>query len=250
MSFQDKIVIVTGATSGIGKATALSFAAAGAKVVGCGRNQKRLNELEGKIDLALSLDVTRPESVAVAEAAVMDRYGKVDVLVNNAGIGLFKSLEETSEEQLQQVMAVNFFGAVRVAKAFAPLLLASKGVLVQLSSVAGKRGYAKHTAYCASKHALNGWSEALRADWKGTGASVVVVCPPAIATPFFENAGYMTFDADHKGLKLMTAEEVAAGILEATRLRKREVILSARARVLYGLSVVAPGLLEQVQKFK
>lgn len=249
-SFRDKVVVVTGATSGIGLEVARQFTAAGAKVVGTGRDQAKLADLQKEIDLALSLDVTDETSVNIAAAAVLDRHGGVDVVVNNAGIGLFKPWQETPVAEVDRVMRVNLYGAIRVAHAFLPSLIARKGVLVQVASVAGRRGYARHTAYCASKHALIGFSESLRHDLKGTGCSVVVVCPPAVRTPFFENAGYLTFDEDHPGLKPMTAAEVADGILAATARRPRTVILSPRARLLDTIHVVSPGLLERIQAFK
>ncbi|MDP2315529.1 MAG: SDR family NAD(P)-dependent oxidoreductase [Pseudomonadota bacterium] len=249
-SLADRVVVVTGATSGIGRAAALRFAAAGAKVVGTGRDQRRLADLAPHVDCALTLDVTDPEGVAMFAAAVVDRYGGVDVLVNNAGIGLFRGWETTDDDALRRVMDVNLFGPVALARALLPSLIARKGVLLQVASVAGKRGYAKHTAYCASKHALIGWSESLRHDLRGTGCDVVVVCPPAVRTPFFENAGYMTFDEDHPNLVPMTADAVADGIVAAAVERPRSVILSPRARALYALSVVAPGLLETIQRFK
>lgn len=243
-------MVVTGATSGIGRATALRFVKAGAKVVATGRDQRRLAELAPEVDCTLTLDVTDPEGVAIFAAAVVDRYGGADVLVNNAGIGLFEGWEATEDAALRRVMDVNLHGAVAVARALLPSLIARKGVLVQVASVAGKRGYAKHTAYCAAKHALVGWSEALRHDLRGTGCDVVVVCPPAVRTPFFENAGYLTFDEDHPGLVPMTADAVAAGIVDATIRRPRTVILSPRARVLYALSVMAPAVLERIQGLK
>lgn len=249
-SFDGSVVVVTGATSGIGLEVARRFVAEGARVVGTGRDQARLADLQKEVDLALTLDVTREDSVATCAAAVLDRYGGVDVVVNNAGVGLFKPWQETPVAEIERVMDVNLYGAVRVAHAFLPSLIARKGVLVQVASVAGRRGYAKHTAYCASKHALIGFSESLRADLKGTGASVVVVCPPAVRTPFFENAGYMTFDEDHPGLQPMTAGQVADGLLEATRRRTRTAILSPRAKVLDALAFVAPAVLERIQKFK
>ncbi len=249
-SLSDRVVVVTGATSGIGRATALRFAAAGAKVVATGRDQRRLAELASTVALTLTLDVTDPEGVAIFAAAVEDRYGGADVLVNNAGIGLFRGWEETDDAAFRRVMEVDLFGQVAVARALLPSLVARKGVLVQVASVAGKRGYARHTAYCAAKHALVGWSEALRHDLRGTGCDVVVVCPPAVRTPFFENAGYLTFDADHPGLVPMTAEAVADGIVDATIHRRRTAILSPRARILHALSVFAPGVLETIQRFR
>lgn len=250
-TFVNKVVVVTGATSGIGLETARRFAATGAKVVGTGRDQARLAELAKEVDLALTMDVTDDTSVKIATAAILKRYGgKVDVLVNNAGIGLFKPWEETDIAAIEKVMAVNFYGAVRVARALLPALIASGGVLVQVASVAGRRGYAKHTAYCASKHALVGWSESLRYDLAKTEADVVVVCPPAIRTPFFENAGYMSFEADHPGLQTMPTPEVANEILKAATDRPDTVILSNRAKLLDALNFVSPPLLRRVQVYK
>ena len=249
-SIRDKVVVVTGATSGIGLEAARKFAQAGARVVGTGRDQARLADLQKEVDLALTMDVTDANSVEIGAAAVLDRYGGVDVVVNNAGVGLFMPWQQTPVAEVERVMAVNLYGAIRVAHAFLPSLIARKGVLVQVASVAGRRGYAKHTAYCASKHALIGFSESLRYDLKGTGCSVVVVCPPAVRTPFFENAGYMTFDEDHPGLKPMTAAEVADGIVEATANRSRTVILSPRAKLLDVINQVSPALLERIQKYK
>jgi hypothetical protein len=250
VSVKDRVVVVTGATSGIGKAAALRFARAGARVVATGRDQGRLAAIAPDVDCALTLDVTDAESVAIFAAAVLDRYGGVDVLVNNAGVGLFRGWEDTDDAALRRVMEVDLFGQIAVARALLPSLIARKGVLVQVASVAGKRGYARHTAYCAAKHALVGWSEGLRHDLAGTGCDVVVVCPPAVRTPFFENAGYHTFDADHPGLVPMTADAVADGLFAATVERRRTVILSPRAKLLYALSVAAPGLLERIQGLK
>lgn len=249
-AFQGKVALVTGATSGIGLDVAKKLTAAGAKVVGTGRDQARLAALQPFVESALTMDVTDDASVRIGVATVLDRFGGVDIVVNNAGVGLFKRWEDTPLSEVDRVMQVNFYGAVRVGLACLPSLVARKGVLVQVASVAGRRGYAKHTAYCASKHALIGYSESLRADLAGTGANVVVVCPPAVRTPFFENAGYMTFDEDHPKLVPMTPDQVADGILAATASRARLEILSPRAKVLDALAFLSPRLLERIQKFK
>jgi len=247
-SFSDQVVVITGATSGIGLCAARAFAAAGAQVVGCGRDQDRLASLGREVALALTMDVTDPKAVDMASAAILDRFGRVDVLVNNAGVGLFKPFDETSVADMRRVMDVNVWGSVRVTKALLPAMIgAGRGAVVNVASVAGKRGYANHTAYCASKHAMIGWSEGLRCDLAGTGVKVVVICPPAVRTPFFENAGYMTFDEDHPGLEPMTPEAVAKGILEATAAGARQRILSGRAKVLYAASLIAPGALDRIR---
>lgn len=202
-----------------------------------------------EIDLALSLDVTDPESVEIAAAAALDRHGRVDVLVNNAGVGLFKPWDETSVEELSAILDVNLLGVVRMTQAIVPSMVkAGQGVVVNVASVAGRRAYPRHTAYCASKHALIGWSEALRLDLEGSGVEVVVVNPPAVDTPFFEHAGYFTFAADHPGLRLMTAEEAALGVVAAAAERPRQVTLGARARLLMAASTLAPGLLDGLRR--
>lgn len=246
MRFTGQVVVVSGATSGIGRALAQAYTAEGATVVGLGRDQDRLAELGRDVDLALTCDVTSDTQVEVAVQAVLARHGRLDVLVNNAGVGLFADVLETSTADLERVLAVNLVGMARLTRAALPALIEAKGRVVQIASVAGQRGYARHTAYCASKHAMIGWSEALRCDVSGA-VDVVVICPPAVDTAFFENAGYMTFDEDHPGLKLWTAEQVAAETVDATHRREPRRILGARAKALYAASLV-PGPLDALRR--
>ncbi|NOY28512.1 MAG: SDR family NAD(P)-dependent oxidoreductase [Oligoflexia bacterium] len=249
--FEDKVVLVTGATSGIGAALATAFVAEGARVVGCGRDQGRLMSLASRVDLALTLDVTSQGSVDMAAAAVQDRYGRVDIVVNNAGIGHFQAWQDTTIVDFQRIMDTNLYGAIRVAQALLPGMVAQgEGVLVNIASVAGERGYPKHTAYCASKHAMIGWSRALTKDLRGSGVAVVLVCPPAVDTPFFENAGFPDYKAHHPGLALMSPDAVAAGTLDAVAGRRTQVILSPRARALWLLDKLAPPLVEGLQRWK
>ena len=163
--FEDRVVLVTGATSGIGLAIAQAFVEQGATVVGTGRDQARLMELAPQVDLALTLDLTAQRDVVTAVAAVQDRHGRVDVLVNNAGQGLFQDWQHTNVADMQRLMDVNLFGAVRLTRALLPGMLERRcGCIVNIASLAGERGYPGHTAYCASKHALIGWSRALHRD--------------------------------------------------------------------------------------
>ena len=176
--FAGKVVLITGATSGIGKACALAFGAEGAQVIGTGRDQARLMQLAESVDLALTLDVTDEASIRYGCQAALDRFGRIDILVNNAGIGLFRDWSETSESDFRRVLDVNLLGVMRMTRAILPSMIdQGSGIVVNVASVAGHRGYPRHTAYCASKHALVGYSRALRKDLQGTGVQIVEVCP-------------------------------------------------------------------------
>jgi len=245
------VMLVTGATSGIGEALARAATAQGYQVVGCGRDQTRLMALEREVALALTLDLTDEQSVRLGADTVRDRFGRVDVLVHNAGIGFFAEPEETGPAEVARVMETNLLGAVRLNQALMPdLLQQGGGTVCVVASVAGRRGYPKHTAYCASKHALIGWARALKKDLRGTGVSVVIVCPPAVDTPFFENAGYTSFAEDHPGMRLMSAETAAAGILAAIERRSPMALLGGRAKALFLLDRLAPRALDGIQQLR
>jgi short-subunit dehydrogenase len=249
--FDGRVVVITGATSGIGREAVTRFADEGARVVGTGRDPGRLDELRRTGILTVPLDVTDDRSVAAATTEILAREGRVDVLVNNAGIGLFEPWNRTEIADLERILDTNLYGVARVTRALLPQMLERRdGIVVNVASVAGRRAYKKHTAYCASKHALIGWSEALRCDLEGTGVSVVVACPPAVRTPFFENAGYMTFDEDHPGFTPMTAADAARHLVEAAAKRQRTRIFGARARLLDAIHTVAPGAVDALRKLK
>jgi short-subunit dehydrogenase len=231
-TFKDKVVVITGATSGIGRASARAFTAAGARVLGTGRHQGRLAELAREVDLALTLDVTEERDIALLRTVIEDRYEGVDILVNNAGVGLFEAWEDTSVEQLQRIFEVNLMGVHRVSQAIVPAMKArGAGHIVQVASIAGKRGFERQAAYCASKHALIGYSEALRQELAGSGVHVHVVCPPAVDTPFFARAGWADIASEHRDWKPMSPEAVAIAILGAIRQDQRQVILGTKARL-------------------
>ncbi len=246
--FKDKVVVITGATSGIGRATARAFAAAGARVLGTGRHQGRLAELAREVDLALTVDVTDAKDVALLRTVALDRFGRVDVLVNNAGIGLFEGWDTTTPEQLSTLLEVNLVGAQRVAQALVPgMVERGDGHLVQVASIAGKRGFEQQSAYCATKHALIGWSEALRQELMASGVKVHVVCPPAVDTPFFANAGWPEIATEHRRWRPMSAEAVAAAILDAVRNDRRQVVLTPRARALHMAAAHMPEALDKAR---
>jgi len=216
--------------------------------VGTGRDQGRLAQLGREVDVALTLDVTEPRDVELLQALIEDRFGQLDVLVNNAGIGLFRSWDETSVRDMRRVLEVNLLGVARVTQALLPAMVKrGRGSVVMVASVAGKRGYERQTAYCASKHALIGYSEALRQDLGDSGVRICVICPPAVRTPFFETAGWPDFEKDFPRINPMSPDQVARDIVDAVARGQRQRILTPRARLLYLASQLAPGALQALR---
>ena len=173
-------VVITGATSGIGRETAREFARAGAHVVAAGRREERLRELVGEIEgqggeaLAVRTDVSDPAQVERLIEKAAERFGRIDTLVKNAGVGSAARLEEQSLTDFRRVVEINFWGAVYGCKAVVPRMRAQPtgGVIINISSILGKRGMPFGTAYCASKFALAGFSEALRTEVMVDGIDV------------------------------------------------------------------------------
>lgn len=177
------VVLITGCSSGIGRDLAEGLDARGYAVVATARHPERLAGLPAA--LKLSLDVERPESIAAAVEQTVDRFGRIDVLINNAGYGQFGALEDLSDEHLHQILEVNFHGPIRLIRAVTPhMRRQGSGRIINLSSVAGRGSFPMWGAYCASKHALEAASDALRLELKPFGIHVVVVEPGAIRTGF------------------------------------------------------------------
>jgi NAD(P)-dependent dehydrogenase (short-subunit alcohol dehydrogenase family) len=184
----DKVWLITGCSSGFGRELALAAHAAGDRVMATARRPEQLDDLvkagDGRITAA-ALDVTDPASVAAAVATTLDTYGRVDVVVNNAGYGSVGAVEELDLADLRTLMEVMFFGAVEVTKAVLPYLRAQgSGAIVQMSSMGGQVGPPGFGAYCAAKFALEGLSEALAAEVRPFGITTMIVEPGAFRTEF------------------------------------------------------------------
>ena len=189
-SLEGKTALVTGASRGIGRSIALALAAAGARVVLAARSTGELEALAvtiaaaGGTAIAQPVDVTHETLVERLLAAAHDAWGRLDLVVNNAGIGIFKPLAETSVEEWDRVMAVNVRGPFLVCRASLPYLKRSGGgVIINIASVVAFKGYANQSAYGASKHALLGMSKALAREVQSEGIRVHVVCPGGVDTP-------------------------------------------------------------------
>jgi short-subunit dehydrogenase len=250
ISYQDKVIIITGASSGIGKACAQVFAKHGAKLVIAARNEKRLsntaNELQtyGVEILAKSTDVSNESEVKALMEAAVNKFGQIDALINNAGISMRALFNDIDLEVFKKVMDINFRGTVYCTKYALPHLIKSKGSIVGVSSVAGYKGLPGRTAYSASKFAMQGFLESLRIENRKNKIHVLMVYPGFTASNIRQTA--LTADGTPQGQspleenKLMQPEEVADAILKAMQKKKRSIILDNQGKLLALLNKFLP----------
>jgi short-subunit dehydrogenase len=236
--FREKAVIITGASSGIGKALALRLAQEGAWTVLAARNAERLQELaeeckrQGGRTEVIPTDVAEETQCRALVQRTKDAFGRIDMVINNAGLSVVAKLAELTDLQLfHYVMDVNFFGALSCCYYALPHLRETGGRIVNVSSLGGLLAVPYNTSYNASKFALQGFSDSLRMELKGSGVSVTVISPYWVVTEFHEH--YLDRNGRPKGPsgraiyteKMMTAEKCARIILDAARQRKREVLM-------------------------
>lgn len=231
-----KVAIVTGASSGIGEALAWQMAKSGYHVVLAARNEEKLRRMSKEMVTfgggvwVVKTDVSKEEDCRNLVQQALDQFGRIDVLINNAGISMRALFKEVSLDVLKTVMEVNFWGTVYCTKYALPHLLATKGSLVGISSVAGKKGLPGRSGYAASKFALEGFLQTLRIEHLPDGLHVLVVCPGFTSS----NIRFAALNADGQAQaesprdesKMMRPEEVAYTVAEAIRLRKRELVLT------------------------
>lgn len=256
MDFKDKVVIITGATSGIGEACAAAFGKEGAKVVITGRNQLKLDntlvnlQKEGVECIGILADAGVEEDNKKVAEETIKKWGRIDVLVNNAGISMRALFEDLDMDVFRKVMDTNFWGTVYATKYCLPEILKSKGSIIGVSSINGFRGTPARTAYTASKFAMNGFFESLRTEVMKRGVHVLVVCPGFTASNIRNIA--LTADGSSQGEspreedKMMSAEEVAMEILKATQKKKRDLILTRQGKLAAFLNKWMPGMMDNI----
>jgi NAD(P)-dependent dehydrogenase (short-subunit alcohol dehydrogenase family) len=254
-SFGGKTVLVTGAGGGLGRALAVRFAAAGAQLVALDKDAAGVEGLRGELEargracLALCCDVTDAAGCSHAVAAALERFGSLDVLVNNAGISHRSAFAASDPGVIRRVMEVNFFGAVNCTAASLPQLLERHGLVVVISSVAGFAPLIARTGYAASKHALHGFFESLRAEVEPLGVDVMLACPSFVATRIDRNAlGGDGRPVRHAQLTVgrpLAADVVADRVFDAAARRRRLVLVGRTARLAFWLSRVAPRFYER-----
>jgi len=245
-SFRDKVVVITGAAGGLGRSLCLRFGAAGARVAALDRDPQGLQALAR--DMAAqgcevdtqACDVTDAAACATAIQAIHERLGRIDALVNNAGIAHRSAFAATRLDVIRRVMDVNFFGAVHCTHAALADLCATRGLVITISSVAGFSPLIGRTGYAASKHALHGFFDSLRAELADEGVSVLLVFPSFIDTGIDRAAlGGDGRPAGHSRLttgRQATPDEVAEAIVRAATHGKTLLLFSATARLAWWLS--------------
>jgi short-subunit dehydrogenase len=211
------VAMVTGASSGIGAATARQLAARGVTVALVARRADRLEEVLADCRTAAPdsrswpADLAEPEGAAALARSIWDSHGGIDVVINNAGAPMRRPVQRLTMDEVQRTMRVNYLSPVAITLAVLPgMLERGSGTIVNVSSLGGRLGIATEAAYCGSKFALAGWSEALVADLAGTGVSVRLVLPGAIDTEIWDQPGN---DPPLYTGPLIPADEVAAGIV-------------------------------------
>lgn len=241
-NFKGKVVVITGASSGIGKATAIEFAKLGAKVSIAARRLDRLYETKkliesfGGVVLVNKTDVSIQEECEELINNTVAQFGAVDVLINNAGISMRALFSEVELDVLKKLMDVNFWGTVYCTKYALPYLLKNKGVVVGVSSIAGFHGLPGRTGYSASKFAMHGFLETLRIENLKKGLHVMVIAPGFTASEVRKHAlnaiGEEQGETPRKENKMMTPEKVAKVLIRSIKRRKRNKILTLQGQII------------------
>ncbi|NDK55237.1 SDR family oxidoreductase [Pontibacter sp. BT213] len=256
MQMKDKVVLITGGTSGIGKACAFAFGRAGAKVAVSGRNQQNLDQTSqdlsaaGIENIAINADVSHEADCQRMVQETIDRFGKLDVLINNAGISMRALFQDLDLDVIRKVMDINFWGTVYTTKFALPYIMAANGSVIGISSIAGYRGLPARTGYSASKFAMHGFLETLRTEMLHKGVHVLIACPGFTASNIRNTAlaanGQQQGESPRDEGNMMTAEEVADQILKATIKRKRDLVMTFQGKLTVFLNKWLPGLTDKL----
>ena len=253
-----KVAIVMGASSGIGKATALELASHGYVVYLAARRAERLTEVarlcadRGAQARVVPTDVTIEEQVQELVKKAVDEFGRVDVMVNNAGYGIHARMHETTDDQMRRILDVNYFGVFYGCRAAAPVMIRQgSGHIFNVSSVIGKRGTPFNGAYCATKFAVCGLTDCLRVELREHGVWVTCVCPGLTESEFFDKVegGSAHKSTVYKSLRtLQPAEHVARKIVASIGRDKPELVFTAGGKFLVLVAALWPRLTDRMMK--
>jgi len=255
-SLRDKVVIITGASSGIGMAAAEAFASEGAKVVMAARSMEKLIALEHKLShltevLPVKADVTSEKDCQNLIEHTVARFGKIDILVNNAGISMRAMFRDLDLSVIKNLMDVNFWGTVYCTKYALPHILKTQGSVVGVISIAGFKGLPARTGYSASKFAVYGFLDTLRIEHLKDNLHVMIFAPGFTASNIRESA--LTADGSHQGTtprdesKMMSAEECANHLIKGIKKRKAQVVLTFIGKLTVLLNKFIPRVVDRLE---
>lgn len=238
--FENAVVLVTGASRGIGRDVALAFARQGASVILAARSVERLDRVAqeirdlGQEALAVPTDMTSPAAVTMLVEAAMNRFGRIDVLVNNAGIAKVGTIESvTFEEDLRDTLQASLFGMIHVTQRVLPILRQQgSGTVVNMSSVMGRKAFARFGSYAIVMHSVSAFSDALRQEVAGTDIRVSVLHPALTATDLLRTVDETQMPAPFRHMTPLQSEDVARSVVAAVRRGKRRVVLPRTANML------------------
>jgi len=255
---QDKVVVITGGSDGIGKALVELYLIKGAKVATCARNYQKLYQLQsantGKSLFIHATDVSKEIDCKGFIDAVIKEFGTIDILINNAGVSMRALVQDVDFETIKRVMDINFWGTVYCTKFALDHIVKNKGTIVGVSSIAGYRGLPGRSGYSASKYAVNGWLEALRTELLESGTNVMWVCPgftsSNIRNAALNSKGESQGESPMDEGAMMSSEECAGHIANAIEKRKRTLVLTFTGKRAVFMNKFFPALADKlVRKF-
>ncbi|MBN1209141.1 MAG: SDR family NAD(P)-dependent oxidoreductase [Myxococcaceae bacterium] len=251
-AWKDKVIVITGASSGIGRATALALARKGAHLVLAARREDPLDELAQRCEalgvrsLVVPTDVSDPAAVRALATQAVHAFGRIDAWVNNAGVYLLGSLEETPDDAFRQVMETNFFGTVYGSRAaLAQFRHQGRGTLVNVSSIFGSTAGPYVSAYASSKFAVRGFSASIRQEFEGTGIHVCTILPAAVDTPLWQHSANYTGWRARPVEPISSPERVARAILRGLVHPQRELFIGPSRRAFAVLHSLFPAASEK-----
>ena len=236
MDFKNKVVLITGASSGIGKQTAIEFAKLGSNIILVARTKNKLEQVENQLKqfnvttLVCPCDVSKKEQVENMSKIVLKKFNSVDILINNAGFAIYGSVFDLSIDEIESQMETNYFGMIYCTKLFLPLMIKQKsGHIVNVASVAASFGLPGIASYCASKFAMLGFSEGLKHELSGTGVGLTVVSPIMVKTEFFDHPSFEKIPKYSP--TSLNPKTVAKAIVKAANSSRLEIITPSVVRV-------------------
>ena len=252
----DRVVIITGASSGIGKACAYVLSQKGARVVLAARNGDKINEVaadlkkQGQQALAVKTDVSIEEDCRHLVDQAIKHFGRIDVLINNAGISMRGLFSDTSLDVIRQLMDINFWGTVYCTHYALPYILKQRGSVVGISSIAGFQGLPGRTGYSSSKFAMHGFLETLRVENLKKGLHVMIAAPGFTSTNVRKSAlgpdGKSQGESPRDEHKMMSPEKVADIIASGIKRRRRQIIMTRQGKITVWMRRVLPKLTDKI----